>query len=552
MESIDTIIEFLRGQPVIVLFALIGCGCALGRIRVVGIALGSIAGTLLIALIVGRYGFSISGGAQAIGFALFIFSVGYQAGPKFIEVLKSQGLKYLALALFVAAVAFLFSWGAGILLHLPTGGNAGLLAGALTSTPTLAAAQSAVSSGLVPLPPGLSPQAANASIASSYAITYLVGTLGIIAVVSVLPRILGLDLAGDARRHAATNKQQAPEPLQARAYRVTNEAYCARPIAELALQIWDHFSAVWIRRDGVWIKPAADEQLRLGDEIHAYGNAQFFRAGIEQAGPEIRFLKETETAVTWTRVSVAKSAAIGRPLQELKLAGQHGIVVYAISREGHMLPVEANLELARGDILTVAGPELAIKKLPSWIGPLEANAVETGMTSLSFGISCGAALGLLSMSVYGVPLSLGMAGGLLVIGALVGWINNARPSVGRLPDAARWVLMEFGLLVFIAGVGLSAGASITETFRQAGPSLLLAAVVVVLAPIGLGYAFGRLVLRLEPLVLMGALTGAMTSGPALSLVTQQADSPLPVLGYTGTYAFASIALTVAGTLIMYL
>jgi len=198
----------------------------------------------------------------------------------------------------------------------------GLLAGALTSTPTLAAAQSAVSSGLVPLPPGLSPQAANASIASSYAITYLVGTLGIIAVVSVLPRILGLDLAGDARRHAATNKQQAPEPLQARAYRVTNEAYCARPIAELALQIWDHFSAVWIRRNGVWIKPAADEQLRLGDEIHAYGNAQFFRAGIEQAGPEIRFLKETETAVTWTRVSVAKSAAIGRPLQELKLAGQ--------------------------------------------------------------------------------------------------------------------------------------------------------------------------------------------------------------------------------------
>ena len=227
-------------------------------------------------------------------------------------------------------------------------------------------------------------------------------------------------------------------------------------------------------------------------------------------------------------------------------------MVYAISRDGHTLPLDPDLELARGDILTVAGPESAIKSLPAIIGPLEADAMETGMASLSFGISCGAALGLLSMTVYGVPLSLGMAGGLLCVGALVGWLNSARPSVGRLPDAARWVLMEFGLLIFIAGVGLTAGASVVDTFRQAGPGLLVAAVFVVLAPVGLGYAFGRLVLRLEPLVLLGALTGAMTSGPALSLVTRQAASPVPVLGYTGTYAFASISLTVAGTLIMYL
>src|SRR5579862_4906446 len=552
MGSMASIVEFLRGQPVIVLFALIGCGCALGRLKIAGIALGSIAGTLLVALVVGQFGFAISPGAQSVGFALFIFSVGYQAGPKFIEVLKTQGLKYLALALFVAAIAFVTSWAAGVLLHLPPGGNAGLLAGALTSTPTLAAAQSAVSSGLVPLPAGWTAQGATASIGASYAITYLVGTLGIIAAVSVLPRLLGLDLAAEARRHGKSGGQEDSEPLQSRAYRVTNEAFCAQSVRELASQLWDYFSAVWIRRDGAWIKPAATDRLRLGDEVHAYGNARFFRQGIEQTGPEIRFLKEDETAVSWKRVSVAQSAAIGRPLHELKLASQYGIVIYAISREGHSLPIARDLELARGDILTVAGPELAIRSLPAMIGPLEANAVETGMTSLSFGISLGAALGLLSMTVYGVPLSLGMAGGLLCAGALIGWLNNARPSVGQLPDAARWVLMEFGLLIFIAGVGLAAGASVVDTFRQSGPALLLAAAVVVLAPIALGYAFGRLVLGLEPLVLLGALTGAMTSGPALSLVTRQADSPIPVLGYTGTYAFASIALTVAGTLIMYL
>ena len=266
------------------------------------------------------------------------------------------------------------------------------------------------------------------SIASSYAITYLVGTLGIVAVVSALPKLLGLDLAGEARRHPLATKQEEPEPLQSRAYRLTNKQFCSQTIGELAIRLWDHFSAVWIRRDGGWIRPAREEHLRLGDEIHAYGNARFFRQGIEETGPEIRFLKEAETAVVWSRVSVAQRAAIGAPLSELKLASQHGIVVYAISRDGHTLPLDPDLELGRGDILTVAGPEPGIKSLPAIIGPLEADAMETGMASLSFGISCGAALGLLSMTVYGVPLSLGMAGGLLCVGALVGWLNSARPS----------------------------------------------------------------------------------------------------------------------------
>jgi len=112
--------------------------------------------------------------------------------------------------------------------------------------------------------------------------------------------------------------------------------------------------------------------------------------------------------------------------------------------------------------------------------------------------------------------------------------------------------MEFGLLIFIAGVGLNAGGSILDTLRQAGPALILAAVFVVVLPLALGYAFGRRVLKLEPVLLLGALTGAMTSGPALALVTREAQSSVPALGYTGTYPIASILLTVAGSVIMHL
>ena len=112
--------------------------------------------------------------------------------------------------------------------------------------------------------------------------------------------------------------------------------------------------------------------------------------------------------------------------------------------------------------------------------------------------------------------------------------------------------MEFGLLIFIAGVGLNAGGSILETFKHSGLTLIMAALLVVMLPLSLGYLFGRKVLKLEPVVLLGALTGAMTSGPALGLLTREARSPVPTLGYTGTYAMASILLTAAGSLIMHL
>jgi len=549
MSPSNAIVAFLRGQPVIVLFLLLGLGYLFGRIKVAGFAFGPIAGTLLIAIVLGNFGFRISPGAQAVGFALFIFSVGYQAGPRFFGVLKAQGLQYFALALFVVAVGFVTAWLGGIVLRLPPGGNAGLFAGALTSSPALAAAQDAVRSGLVVLPAGLPAETALASIGASYAIAYVVGTIGIIAIVNLFPRIIGLDLAAEAHRLEKLEEQDTVEPLQARAYRVENEEFCRTTIGELAARLWDGLSVVRIRRALAWLKPSSDEHLQIGDELYAYGYAKFFRGGIDRAGPEIRILGEMELSASLTHVVVARRGAVGKTLRSLDLARTSGLVVCDVKRDGHPLPVTRDLVLQRGDVLTVVGPVWGIKALPDILGPVEPNPAETDMTTFVFGIALGAALGLLSITVADVPLTLGMAGGLLLTGILVGWLNSARPTVGRFPDAARWILMEFGLLVFIAGVGLNAGGSILPTLRHAGAALIVAAVFVVALPLSLGYAFGRKILKLEPVVLLGALTGAMTSGPALGLVEREAGSSVPALGYTGTYALASIMLTVAGTLI---
>ncbi|MBL8201610.1 MAG: hypothetical protein JNK40_11600 [Chromatiales bacterium] len=551
METGSLVLDFLRNNPVFTLFVVLGCGYLVGRVRIGPVSLGPVAGALLVSLFLGQYGFTISPGAQSVGFALFIFAVGYQAGPRFFEVLRTQGVQYLLLALFVAAVGIVIAVVAGRVLDLPFGGTAGLLAGAMTTTPTLAAAQEAVRSGIVALPDGATADGVLATIASSYAITYVVGLLGIIATVRLLPRFIGIDLAAEAAKMEEADKEERAGQMQARAYRVTSPEACKPTVSELRRSLWDSLSVARLRRDGQWVKPADDEHLRLGDEIHAYGDANFFRGGIEKIGEEITVSPEIDLTAAYTHVVVARRGAVGRTLEDLNLARQHGLVVAEVRRDGLALPLSPGLKLQRSDVLSVVGPKSAIKELAGVLGPVESDIAQTDMTTFAFGIALGAAIGVLAINVGGVPIGVGLAGGLLASGILVGWLNATRPTFGKFPEAARWILMEFGLMIFIVGVGLQAGGQVVATFAQAGPALIVAALFVVATPVLLGYAFGRKVLRLPPVLLIGALTGAMTSAAAMSLVNAEARSTIPALGYTGTYAFANVILTVAGTLVMF-
>lgn len=553
MPILTPALDFMHANPVFTLFTIMGCGYLVGRIAVGPIRLGPVAGALVVSLFLGQYGFTIREGAQSVGFALFIFAVGYQAGPRFFAVLKSQGLQYLALALFVAATGCGIAVLCGQFLQLPFGGTAGLLAGAMTTTPTLAAAQEAVRAGLVTIPPGTTAETAVATIAASYAITYIVGLLGIIALIRILPGLLRIDLAAEAATMEEAEAELSDSQLQARAYRITQPAICALSARELRARYWDSLAVVRLRRDGQWTRPASDsEHLRIGDELHCYGDANFFRRGIEDFGEEIPVSREIDLSSSFSHVVIARKDAVGQPLKALDLARQHGLVVTEVRRDGELMPLSGNLRLQRGDVLSVVGPKSALDEMPTVLGPVEADVHETDMTTFAFGIALGAAMGVLAVNINGIPLGLGLAGGLLASGIFVGWLNATRPTIGKFPDAARWILMEFGLMLFIIGVGLQAGGQVVATFREAGLGLIVAAALVLTGPMLLGYLFGRKVLRIPPVLLMGALTGAMTSAAAISLVNQAAKSSIPALGYTGTYAFANIILTLAGTIIMFL
>ncbi len=546
-------IELLRVQPVLTLFLILGVGYLIGAIRIGSFSLGPVAGVLFAGLFLGHFDFNMDAGAQSVGFALFIFSVGYQAGPRFFDVLRTDGLKYFLLALVIAVTGFSVAVVSAQLLSLTPGTSAGLLSGGLTSSPTLAAAQEALRSGQVTPPAGISADAMIDNVATGYAITYIFGLAGLIAIVKLLPQVLGVDLKKEAKALETNSDSEASQPanISARIYRVTNEEMTNIPMEQLREQYWDKTSVVKLRRNGEIVTPAPTDFLQLGDELAILAPVTFFTETVATFGEEIT----PETSVTQftktAQIVVINKRAVGKSLEELDAARRFGVLLTRVSRMRMEIPLNADFKLRKGDILTVVGKHENIDLLGEEFGHVEREIAETDMVTFSFGIAFGVVIGLFAVNVGQLSIGLGSAGGLLSSGLAIGYLRSIHPTFGRLPDAARWILMEFGLLLFMAGVGLRAGGGIIETFMTAGPALVLAGICVTMIPVFVGYFFGRKVLKIHPVLLLGGITGSMTSGATLSVVTKAADSAVPSLGYTGAYAFANVLLTVAGSVILF-
>ena len=553
-NAFTRLLETLHAQPVLTLFLILGMGYLIGNIRIGSFSLGPVAGVLFAGLFLGHFEFRMSPGAQSVGFALFIFSVGYQAGPRFFDVLRTDGLKYFQLAVVIAATGFTIAVIAAKLLSLAPGTSAGLLSGGLTSSPTLAAAQEALRSGQVAPPEGHTADEMIGNVATGYAITYIFGLAGLIAIIKLLPKVLGIDLEKEAKALEAedeSGRAVQPANVSGRIYRVTNEEMTKIPVKQLREQYWDKTSVVRLRRNGEIMRLGPDEYLQLGDEALVLAPVEYITETISQFGEEVAPETGTEKYTETARIVVIDKSAVGKTVQELDIARRFGVLLTGITRMGMAMPLTTDFRLQKGDILAVSGPPDNVDLLGQELGHVERDIAETDMVTFAFGIAFGVVIGMLAISVGQLSLGLGSAGGLLASGLAIGYLRSIRPTFGRMPDAARWILMEFGLLLFMAGVGLRAGGDIIETFIAAGPVLVLAGIVVTITPIFVGYFFGRKVLKIHPVLLFGGITGSMTSGASLSVVTKAANSPIPSLGYTGAYAFANVLLTVAGSIILF-
>ena len=550
---LDGIVGLLREQPVVLLFPLLAAGYVIGGISIKGFTLGPVAGVLFAGIFFGHEGLRITEGAQAVGFALFIFSVGYQAGPRFFSALKADGLKYFLLSLVVASTAVSVALSAAYLLELKPGVAAGLLAGGLTSSPTLAAAQDAVREASVTLPQGYSPDKVMSNIASAYAITYIFGLTGLITLIRYMPRLLRIDLEAECRAiEAPSDRHFNPINITTRRYRVENPDFISLTVRELREKYCSRAPIATVQRGGETVRVRGQDHLQIGDLLELVAPQELFARGLQEIGPELPLDWDISEKQDTSVVVVTNAQAYGNTLGELDIPNSFRVIIRKIFRQGVELPHNPQLELKKGDILHAVGGEEPLASFGAFMGHMETDLEQTDMLTFAIGIAAGVLLGLLSFPIGGLQIGLGNAGGLLAAGLAIGYVRSVRPTFGRLPEATSWWLMEFGLLLFMAGVGLQAGGSFVETLIRSGPLLVAAGIMITVIPMLAAYLVGSHILKLNRAILMGALTGAMTSGASLSVVTAEAKSAVPAIGYAGTYAFGNVLLMVAGPIMLLL
>ena len=550
---LDGIVGLLREQPVLLLFTLLAAGYVIGGISIKGFTLGPVAGVLFAGIFFGHEGLRITEGAQAVGFALFIFSVGYQAGPRFFSALKADGLKYFLLSLVVASTAVSVALSAAYILELKPGVAAGLLAGGLTSSPTLAAAQDAVREASVTLPQGYSADKVMSNIASAYAITYIFGLTGLITLIRYMPRLLRIDLEAECRAiEAPSDRHFNPINITTRRYRVENPDFISLTVRELREKYCSRAPIATVQRGGETVRVRGQDHLQIGDLLELVAPQELFARGLQEIGPELPLDWDISEKQDTSVVVVTNAQAYGNTLGELDIPNSFRVIIRKIFRQGVELPHNPQLELKKGDILHAVGGEEPLASFGAFMGHMETDLEQTDMLTFAIGIAAGVLLGMLSFPIGGLQIGLGNAGGLLAAGLVIGYVRSVRPTFGRLPEATSWWLMEFGLLLFMAGVGLQAGGSFVETLIRSGPLLVAAGIMITVIPMLAAYLVGSRILKLNRAILMGALTGAMTSGASLSVVTAEAKSAVPAIGYAGTYAFGNVLLMVAGPIMLLL
>lgn len=559
----EMLYELIAGNAILLLFLVLAIGFVIGNAKVGSFQLGPVAGVLIGGLLLGNFGFESSPEIQSFGFVLFMFSVGYQAGPRFIQALKKDGRRYLAIAIIVSLTGFGLAYGLSKALKFEPGISAGILAGSLTSTPTLAAADDAAMNADPMLFNGLSIEQVRTNINTSYAITYIFGLVGLILVIRLLPGMLKIDLVDEADKLEKEDASSAghavfsPTDIIVRAFELTNPKFAGVPLKELYDRAKIQFTIQKIKRNGELIKPSLDTELQIGDHISVVGviderTIKQLQLSKEGLGPQVRDPELLRFDPETVRICITHKTANGTLLGDLVTPLQYGSFVSRIVRMGIDMEVTATTELHRGDVLHLTGPSAGLEALGNRLGHIERTIEQTDLSTVSWAIVFGIIFGAFAIKVAGVSIGLGTAGGLLVAGLLIGYLRSLFPVFGRLPDGARWVFTELGLLIFMAGVGLRGGAGLIETLQQSGFALLGAGVTITLVPLFIAYFYGRKVLKMNPLMLLGAIVGAMTSGGALSVINDQSKSTIAGIGYTGAYAFANVLLTIAGALIILL
>ncbi|MFD2179723.1 aspartate:alanine antiporter [Veronia pacifica] len=552
----------LHQQDILLLFVVLAIGLSLGKIRLGNFQFGSAIGVLLTSLLFGHAGYSFGPEALNIGFMLFIFCVGIEAGPNFFGIFFRDGKSYLVLAMTVLLSSIALTLSLQYVFGFDTSIATGMMAGAMTATPVLVGAKDALKTGLSGndhSPDTIAIMIDNLSV--GYAMAYLVGLISLILLAKLMPRLQKENLEDSAQQIArerglgSSSQRKVYLPI-IRAYRVGPELINwidGRNLRELGIYRQTGCYIERVRRNGILANPDGDAILQEGDEIALLGypdsHARLdpnFRNGKEVFDRDLLDLRITEEEIV-----VKNDSIIGKKLSDLNLS-EYGCFLNRVIRAQIEMPMDHNIMLSKGDVLQVSGEKSRVLGLAERIGFISVHSQVSDLLAFCSFFILGLIFGLITMSFGHVSFGLGSASGLLIAGIMLGFLRANHPTFGYVPQGAINMAKELGLMTFMVGIGLSAGGNMLESLKQMGLEILLCGTLVSLVPVILAYLMGAYVLKMNRALLFGAIIGARTCAPAMDMINEHARSTIPALGYAGTYAIANVLLTLAGTLMVIL
>jgi putative transport protein len=555
----DYFVQALRNNPELAIFLTLAIGFLIGRVKFGSFSLGIVVGTLLAGVLIGQLDIKVPAVVKTIFFDLFLFTTGYKVGPQFFRGLKRDALPQVALTVVVCVACLFTAFGFAKLLGYDVGTAAGLLAGAFSESTVIGTAGEAIQRLAIP---DAEKTALVNNIPVAYAVTYLIGTASLVWFLPTIgPKLMGIKLREEGARKQAEiagaaelglGVVSAARLFDVRAYRVTNPNLVNRTVAEVEALPQDiRVFIVRIRRGGEIIEPTLATVIHQDDVVAVMARQEAHVERGTRAGPEVDDKALLEIPIESLDVVVTNRSLVGKTLADLaRLESARGVFLRHLMRAGQEIPIATGTVIDRGDVLCLIGAKPEVERAAKEVGYADRPTTTTDMVFVGTGIVIGGFVGLLSVTVAGIPLTLTASGGALIMGLVFGWLRSVYPFFGRIPEPAIWIFDTVGLCVFIGVVGLTAGPSFMAGLQKTGISLVFVGLAAALLPHTLGILFGRYVPRMEPLIVLGACAGAGTITAALRAIQDEARSSVPALGYTVPYAIGNILLTAWGPVLV--
>ena len=537
---------------ILVLALAAALGLALGALRIRGIGLG-IAGVLFAGLILGHFGVRLEAHvlefAREFGLVLFVYTIGMQVGPGFLASLRRSGLPLNLIALAVIVLGVVTALAIGHAAGIDPPALVGILAGATTNTPSLAAAQQALKE-VARTQPAAAELGSQTGI--GYAVAYPFGVLGTILALVAVRAIFRVSV--EAERKALEGGLAAEVPQLTRAnLEVTNPNLVGMSLERVPLLSHTGLVVSRLYRDGALQVARPDTPLQLGDVLLAVGTRQELDDLRVVVGRESTLdLRKLPSAITSKRLIVTRREPAGRSLGELDFADRFGVQITRVGRAEIEVGAAPSLELHYGDTVLAVGHPDDIQKVAAELGDTPRDLNYPHLVPMFLGVALGVVLGSWPIVLPGLPpLRLGLAGGPLLVAIALSRVRRLGPLIWYMPISANFMLREVGIVLFLAAVGLKAGDRFVETLLH-GPGLtwLAAGAVMTLLPLLVVGLAARLVLRTNYLTLCGVLAGSMTDPPALSFATALARSDAPALAYASVYPLTMLLRVVAAQLLV--